>query len=150
MRNNALVMSPWRQSIWVSHEIGIIIPPAPSLVSNQLQGPGPRRGKRCGINCWCTRLVEGATPNSLAGPRGSAPEGRQGLGGLANAQEPPCSAIPHSLSGQGQSGRTFQGGGNGGTQIHEFIPWVTKLLLSTQPGQAPHQVPGVYQGALHC
>lgn len=40
-RNNALVMSPWRQSIWVSHEIGIIILPAPCLVSNQLQGPRP-------------------------------------------------------------------------------------------------------------
>lgn len=40
-RNNALVMSPWRQSIWVSHEIGIIILPTPCLVSNQLQGPRP-------------------------------------------------------------------------------------------------------------
>lgn len=43
MRNNALVMSPWRQSIWVSHEIGIIIPAALALVSNQLQGPRPER-----------------------------------------------------------------------------------------------------------
>lgn len=45
MRNNALVMSPWRQSIWVSHEIGIIIPPALALVSNQLQGPRPGQGR---------------------------------------------------------------------------------------------------------
>lgn len=62
MRNNALVMSPWRQSIWVSHEIGIIIPPALALVSNQLQGPRPGREGGGEINCGYTKLAGGGTP----------------------------------------------------------------------------------------
>lgn len=79
MRNNALVMSPWRQSIWVSHEIGIIIPPALVLVSNQLQGPRPGRGRGvksiAGTPGWQGELLQLSRPEPgflapLVGPCG--------------------------------------------------------------------------------
>lgn len=79
MRNNALVMSPWRQSIWVSHEIGIIIPPALALASNQLQGPG-LGGKAGEINCGYTKLAGELLHLRLSAPGCLAPlVGRWGL-----------------------------------------------------------------------
>ena len=94
IRNNALVMSPWRQSIWVSHEIGIIIPPAPSLISNQLQGPRPGWRKQCGINCWCTRLAEGTAPNELTS---QASRPLQICRGFTASRRGPCKCLGATL-----------------------------------------------------
>lgn len=101
---NALVMSPWWQSIWVSHEIGIIIPSAPSLVSNQLQGPGSRQRN---IPGWQREPIQTTLPalgfSSLVG--------RRGLEGLMSGPYkcPGATLLSHSHNCS-YNGKSNQGG----------------------------------------
>lgn len=151
MRNNALVMSPWRQSIWVSHEIGIIIPPALALVSNQLQGPRPGRGGGGVKSTAGTPSRQGEVLQlSLLVPGFLAPLVGLVVWGPLDAQELSCLVALHSFAWTRAIREGPQGVVNARGRITHtrFIQQLaTTFSLSTHQCQPVCQCQGAGRGA---
>lgn len=151
MRNNALVMSPWRQSIWVSHEIGIIIPPALALVSNQLQGPRPGRGGGVKSTAGTPSRQGEVLQLSLLVPGFLAPLVGLVVWGPLDAQELSCLVALHFVCLEKSNQRGPPGSCECQGQDHTHTRFIQQLAttfsLSTHQCQPVCQCQGAGRGA---